>query len=216
MKSQELYSLITLENFKAVLGIDDREDKISSFCLVTATYTIEQYCKRRLIKRQHNDYLSCNGDYIFPLKEYPLCRIYSVHAANEQRAKNGDVLFGSDTIVSRKLYYSIPDEGIYEDIPSSLVLRPPLSRSSERLMLRVKYAAGYSTGIGMEYDRKGVKPDLASACLELAAWNMGRYKARRIGMTGSVRGGGKDGEHFEMSMPMQVRQLLEPYKRKVI
>jgi hypothetical protein len=35
-------------------------------------------------------------------------------------------------------------------------------------------------------------------------------------MTGSVRGSGKDGEHFEMSMPENVRALLEPYSRKTI
>jgi len=35
-----LYSLISLENFKALLGIDDRDDKVTEFCLVTATYSI--------------------------------------------------------------------------------------------------------------------------------------------------------------------------------
>jgi chemotaxis signal transduction protein len=49
----ELYykrqTLIPLVDFKAVLGIDDREDKLAQFCLVTATYTIDQYCKRRIL-----------------------------------------------------------------------------------------------------------------------------------------------------------------------
>jgi hypothetical protein len=64
--------------------------------------------------------------------------------------------------------------------------------------------------------------DLASVCLELAAWNMSRYRGPPlrsrflIGMTGNVRGSGKDGEHLETSMPENVRQLLEPYKRRVI
>jgi hypothetical protein len=70
------------------------------------------------------------------------------------------------------------------------------------------YRAGYVLG--------NVPADLASACLELAAWNMTRYKGRRIGMTGNVRGSGKDGEHLEASMPENVRQLLEPYRRKMI
>jgi hypothetical protein len=48
------------------------------------------------------------------------------------------------------------------------------------------------------------------------AWNMSRYRGRRIGMTGNVRGSGKDGEHLETSMPENVRGLLEPYKRRVI
>jgi hypothetical protein len=74
--------------------------------------------------------------------------------------------------------------------------------------IRVRYLAGYSVG--------KAPADLASACLELAAWNMSRYRGRRIGMTGTIRGNGGDGEHLEASMPQNVRQLLEPYKRKVI
>jgi hypothetical protein len=58
--------------------------------------------------------------------------------------------------------------------------------------------------------------DLASACLELAAWNMARYRSRRIGMMGAVRGKGAEVEHVEASMPENVRGLLEPYQRRVI
>ena len=36
-------------------------------------------------------------------------------------------------------------------------------------------------------------------------------QGRRIGMTGNIRGVGKEGEHLEMSMPENVRYLLEPY-----
>jgi hypothetical protein len=76
------------------------------------------------------------------------------------------------------------------------------------MRIQVRYLAGYSTG--------KAPPDLASACLELAAWNMSRYRGRRIGITGNIRGSGKDGEHLEASMPENVRMLLEPYRRKVI
>jgi hypothetical protein len=40
------HTLIPLTDFKAILGLDDREDALSQYCLITATYTIEQYCKR--------------------------------------------------------------------------------------------------------------------------------------------------------------------------
>ncbi|GHV95207.1 hypothetical protein AGMMS50293_15270 [Spirochaetia bacterium] len=45
-QTQSLHSLIPLEDFKALLGIDDREDKTVTFCLITATYSIEEYCGR--------------------------------------------------------------------------------------------------------------------------------------------------------------------------
>jgi hypothetical protein len=194
VQTPSLHSIIPLADFKALLGVDDREDKVSTFCLITATYTIEQYCKRRLLRKKHTDYLTFTGEHIFPLREYPVRKVFAVHAGN-----------GS---IEPQHYYCIPDEGIHEDIPFSLVLRPPLRLSREEASIKVRYLAGYLPG--------KTPADLASACLELAAWNMARYRGRRIGITGNARGSGKDGEHLEASMPENVRCLLEPYKRRII
>jgi hypothetical protein len=38
-----LHTLIPIEEFKSVLGIDDRDDKLVKFCLATSTLTIESY-----------------------------------------------------------------------------------------------------------------------------------------------------------------------------
>ena len=111
-------------------------------------------------------------------------------------------------IVDPQFYYCLPDVGVLENIPFLLVLKPPYSLSRNKVTYRVHYCAGYRAN--------NAPPDLASACLELAAWNMNRYKGRRIGMTGNVRSNGRDGEHFELSMPENVKALLEPYRRKVI
>jgi hypothetical protein len=54
-------------DFKAILGVDDRDDALSRYCLLTATYTIEQYCKRRLIRKKYTDYLTFTGEHIFTL-----------------------------------------------------------------------------------------------------------------------------------------------------
>jgi hypothetical protein len=236
-----LYSLIPLPDFKAILGIDDREAALSRYCLVTATFTIEQYCKRRLLRRKHTDYLTFTGEHILGpdgftdnyeffgphamlpnfrnrltgspaylgiLREYPVRKVLSVHAATSEMAGRGDPLFETASLVNPEHYYCLPDEGQHEDIPFSLVLRPPLRLSHWERAIRVQYLAGYVPG--------KAPPDLASTCLELAAWNMTRYRGRRIGMTGAVRGKGQDGEHLEPSMPENVRQLLEPYKRRTI
>jgi hypothetical protein len=222
----ELYSLIPFEEFKAILGIDDREDcldfasmrnpgyeflqgknsanlfrppSLAAFCLVTATYTIEQYCKRRLLRKRQFEFLPFYGDYLFPLRDYPvreILAIYQTHALKEA------------IIVEPDFYHTIPDCGEPENIPFCLSVSPALRLVRELSGLKVHYLAGYAPG--------KVPPDLTSACLELAAWNMSRYRGRRIGMTGNVRGSGKDGEHLEASMPENVRQLLEPYRRRSI
>jgi hypothetical protein len=214
-----LHTLIPLADFKAILGIDDREDALSRYCLITATYTIEQYCKRRLVRRKNTDYLTFAGEYIFTLREYPVRKVLSVYAATAGAVQRGEALFGPENLVDPKHYYCLPDEGVHEDsdlwsAPFSLVLRPPYRLARKEAGIKVRYLAGYSPG--------KAPTDLASTCLELAAWNMARYRGRWIGLTGNVRGsgfatrGGADGEHLETSMPENVRGLLEPYWMRTI
>ena len=198
MTKQEkpLYTLIPLDIFKALIGVDDREEKTARFCLVTATFAIEQYCKRRLLRKKHFERIEYHGDLFLPLGEYPVNKILAVF------------LNVNDELLESEFYSVIPDCGTNEDISFSLSLSPALKRYRGLSAVKVVYWAGYAPD--------NVPVDLASACLELAAWNMNRYRGRRIGMTGNIRGAGKDGEHFEMSMPENVRQLLDPYRRKTI
>jgi hypothetical protein len=196
MENENLHTLIPLEDFKALLGVDDREDKIARFCLVTSTFTIEQYCKRRLLRKKHFEHIQYTGDLVLPLREYPVSKILTLHA------------IGNGEIVEPEFYKVIPDCGCDEDIPFSLSLSRAFKLYRGLSAVKAVYWAGYAAG--------KAPADLASACLELAAWNMNRYKGRRIGMTGNVRGYGKDGEHFEISMPENVCTLLEPYRRKTI
>jgi hypothetical protein len=198
-KKPQLHTLIPLEDFKAILGLDDRENALSRYCLITATYTIEQYCRRRLLRKKRFEFFPFYGEYVFPLRDYPVREVlvvYRIHALKEA------------VIVEPGLYHTTPDCGELENIPFCLSASSALGLVRELSGLKVHYRAGYTPG--------KAPPDLDSACLELAAWNMSRYKGRRIGLTENVRGSGKDGEHLEMSMPENMRGLLEPYKRRVI
>ena len=191
-----LHTLISLENFKSLLGIDDRDDKTACFCLVASTLTIEEYCKRHLLRKKCFEWIDFNGGLILPLREYPVSQVLAVN------------LYGNGELLEPDFYNVIPDCGTDYDLPFRLSLSRAIQRYGDISNIKVVYWAGYSNGL--------VPADLSAACLELASWNMNRYKGRRVGMTGNVRGGGKDGEHFEMSMPENVKQLLEPHRRKVI
>jgi hypothetical protein len=87
-----LHTLIPLEDFKTVLGVDDRENALSRYCLITATYTIAQYCKRRLLRRKNAEYLTFTEEYIFSLREYPVGRVLAVWAVNAGAALHGEIL----------------------------------------------------------------------------------------------------------------------------
>ena len=212
-----LYTLIPLEDFKGLLSIDDRDDKITRFCLVTSTHTIEQYCKRRLLRKKHFEHIEFYGDLILPFREYPVSKVLAVYAINkEQRTKNkeekvmrnyrNEVECGE--LLEPELYQVLPDCGTDYDLPFNLYLSPAVNNYPRIIAIKVVYCAGYPFG--------KVPPDLSAACLELAAWNLNRYRGRRVGMTGNIRGARKEGEHFEMSMPENVKTLLEPYRRKTI
>ena len=203
MSNDTLYTLIPLEEFKSLLGIDDREDKIARFCLVTSTLTIEQHCKRRLLRKKHFEGIEYHNDLLLPIREYPVCKVLAAYVINKEQ-----VTGNKEEILEPEFYEVVPDCGSDYDLPFSLNLSPALLRYRGLSAIKVIYWAGYPIN--------KVPADLAAACLELASWNLNRYRGRRVGMTGNIRGAGKEGEHFEMSMPSNVRGLLETYRRKVI
>jgi len=205
-----LYSLITLEEFKSLMGIDDREDKIARFCLVTGTHTIEQYCKRRFLRKKHLEYIEYFGDLILPLREYPICKILAVYllGSREKKMNNEKLRMNNEENLDPTWFRVVPDCDSNMNFPYAIELSSVVKKQRGLKYIKVVYTAGYAAN--------KVPADLAAACMELAAWNMNRYRGRRIGITGNIRGTGKDGEHFEMSMPENVRALLEPYKRRTI
>ena len=199
MATQKIYSLIPLESFKEVLSFDDRNDPLIRYCLITATHTIEQHCMRRILRKRHFEKIEYTGDLQFALREYPVKEVLAVYALSSNSDKDGELL-------ENDFYTLSPVEET--DVPYSIFLSPAFKNYHHIDVFSVVYWAGYTSA--------KIPPDLASACLELATWNMNRYKGKQIGLTGSVRGGAKGGEHFELSMPENVRSLLEPYKRRVI
>jgi uncharacterized phiE125 gp8 family phage protein len=172
-----------LADFKKILGVDDREDTLCRLVLIASTYTIEQYCKRRLLRKKRLEFFPFYGDYVFPLGEYPAREIIAVHHIHRQK---------ETAIVDPALYHTAPEIGTVEDIPFCLSVSPAVRLARGLSGLRVLYRAGYAAG--------WVPADLASACLELAAWNLNRYR----------------GQQLEGAMPENVKTLLEPYRRKTI
>jgi len=200
---KQLHSLISIEDFKELTGVDDRDDKLTRFSLVTSTLTIEQYCKRHLVKRNHFEVIDFFGNLVLPLRDYPVSKMLAVYTYNDEQ-----LLKDNGEILEPDFYSVIPDCKINEDIPFNLSLSRALLRYRGLVAIKAVYQAGYSPGY--------VPSDLAAACMELASWNLNRYRGRRIGMTGNIKGSGKEGEHFELSLPENVRSLLEPYRRKTI
>jgi hypothetical protein len=192
MNSENVHSIIPLGDFKALYGVDDRDEKLACFALTTATYSIEQYCKRHLVLKTCLDYLDYQGDLVFTLRDYPVREVKEVWV--------GDALQSPDK------YRTLPGCGEDEYLPYYLTLDVE-TRVWTAKGIKVKYLAGFAQG--------EAPADLASACFELAAWNFGRYKGKRIGVQGAKHGKGSV-DTVESVMPENVRFLLEGYRRKCI
>ncbi|MDR2052474.1 MAG: hypothetical protein LBP80_03590 [Treponema sp.] len=101
VQTPSLHSLLPLEDFKTILGLDDREDILSRFCLTKATFTIEQYCKRRLFLKRHFERLEVSDDFLLSLREYPVREVLAVYALGG---------FGeSGELLEQEFYRVIPD-----------------------------------------------------------------------------------------------------------
>jgi len=182
----------------SLMGVDARDERIARFCLVTSTLTIEGQCKRRFLRKRYLERSAFYGDLFLPLGEYPVKNVGAIHLIGG----------GLETRLEPRFFEVAPNCGIESDVPFSISLSPLVKNFRGIEAVRVDYRAGYTLG--------QVPADLAAACLELASWNLNRYRGRRVGMTGSVAGNWKDGEHFEMQMPENVRALLAPYVRRTI
>jgi hypothetical protein len=131
-----LHTLIPIEDFKALLGVDDRDDTMSRYCLLTATYTIEQYCLRRMFLKRHFELIAYNGDLLLPLREYPVREVLAVYAH----------CHGTEPeLMEPELYAILPEPEPEEeewaglDIPHTLRLSPALGRLPGLMAFKVIY-----------------------------------------------------------------------------
>jgi hypothetical protein len=182
-----LYSLVSLEKARATLGFDERENEFISFLLLTSTYSIESYCNRRLRLKRHRETFRYYADTPFVLREYPVRNAFV-------RAEK--------PVEKRDLWFE-PGLGEVVDAPYSVTVAGSVGLCTH-FIVRVDYIAGYS--------RREVPPDLALACLELAHWNYGRQRDKRVGIEGVRKG---ETLTYEKVMPENVKALLKRYRRKV-
>jgi len=206
-EDRNLHSLITLEEFKAIMGIDARDDKTALFCLVTSSLSIEQYCKRKFLRKQYFETIPIENNLVIPFREYPVVEILAVYSLNKLQFVKNKSEVPSGEILEPEFYRPMLGNDYNEEMMFELLLSPSL-KPYNLVAVKVIYWAGYEHG--------AVPEDLSAACLELASWNFNRYKGKRIGMTGNIKGAGVQGEHFELSMPENVKALIEPYRRKTI
>jgi hypothetical protein len=94
-----IHSLVPLSEAKTFLGVDDREDSLLEFLLVSSAYAIEEYCMRRLLRKRIKESFINTAETVFTLREYPAAYVSAVERVNA---------YGLPEPV---MYDLVPDEG---------------------------------------------------------------------------------------------------------
>jgi uncharacterized phiE125 gp8 family phage protein len=184
-----VHSLVSVREFKRLSGVDDREDSLLEFLLVSSTYSIEEYCMRRLLRKRIKESFINTAETVFILREYPAAYVSAVERVNA---------YGLPEPV---MYDLSPDDGGLSNVPHTLRIYPA-HQAWKPKTVSVKYIAGWRVS--------EVPPDLKEACFELAAWKYQRHNMRLSGIAD------KGAAVFENKMPERVKELLEPYRRKTL
>jgi hypothetical protein len=66
------HSLVPLEEAKRFLRVDDRDDSLLGFLLVSFISVVGKYCARRPLRKRVKEWFTGTADPVFPLLEYPV------------------------------------------------------------------------------------------------------------------------------------------------
>ena len=186
---------------KDLLGSDDRDDALIETLIESCASRIERYLMRRVRERSISQYFDSVGEREIVLSEYPVRSVSSIWCDPERA-------FGDETKLDGAAWYcaTVPYD-VFEDLPAALIFDPFLSLPIGSRIIRVDYTAGYPL--------EAMPEDLQLATAELVAWELRRVKSKQIGVSGLVPTSGRmERTVLEMQMPANVREMLEPYRRR--
>ena len=194
-------NLVSLSACTELLSIDDRDEAILALLVASSSARVERYLTRQILEHNFLGEFDSLGQRDVVLSEYPVRNVTSVCCDPER-------VFGDDTKLADNAWYcaTVPYD-VFEDLPGSLIFDPFLTLPFGRRVIRVEYTAGYPLDAMPE--------DLKLATLELVAWELRRVKSKQIGVSGLVPTSGRmERTVLEMQMPANVREMLEPYRRR--
>lgn len=107
-----IHSLIILLEYKSALNLDDRDGSFVLFISNAASYSAENYCFRRILRKRHTEYFDTVGDNAFFLREYLIREILIVHEDRVHR-------FPETSCIDPEPYYCTPEILDAEDLIST-------------------------------------------------------------------------------------------------
>ncbi len=180
-------ALVTWDQLKRALGISKDDDESRYEWLINgASSRIEQMVGRKLFSAERTEYQAGHGGEIILLDCWPVSEIDSLYVdANRE--------FGSDT--------EIDSEDYDLDSGSGVVYLLGKKAPRGRKIIKVTYTGGYES----------IPEDLQAATVEIVVANF-RRMAKNQGGIKSISAPDSVGTTYELSIPVNARQVIELYK----
>ena len=194
-------SLVSLAWCKDLIATDDRDESLLGTVVASCSGRVEQYLMRRILERSFVHCFDSLGERELLLPEYPVRSVGPVRCDPLR-------VFGEETALDDGSWYcaTVPYD-VFEDLPGVLIFDSFLSLPVGSRIIQVSYVAGYP----LEH----MPEDLQLATAELVAWELRRVKSKQIGVSGLVPTSGRmERAVLELQMPANVREMLEPYRRR--
>ena len=195
------FGLITWEDCKNHLEMDDRDKELTELLIFSASAEIEICTDRNLFEREirelHDGYLQKEIE----LRQYPVKEIIKLYCDTTREY--------TETKLVDPEYYScnIPAIEGNAETSSEIILTEGYSFSKGRNAIQIIYRTGYK--------QEEMPESIKTAALGLVDWNLKRMRGGQMGAEGLV-GTSKERKQtlFEKRMPVHIQDLLTPFKRK--
>lgn len=182
-------ALVTLADAKDHLNIPsanlDFDDRVKRY-INSATFEIENFLDRKIIKRTYIEYQDGRNSNRIVLKNWPADK------PSELRIDPESVFTDPSTLI---------DSGDYEIDNDSMVVMPNRLFSKGTRNIKVVYEAGFTT----------VPWPIQTACLWLVAWDYDIQSDRRVGNKSKEKNNEQTDYHEDWP-PWLIRRLM-PYRR---
>ena len=186
-----IYDLTTIAEVKVLTGVAAVDDAITQELITKASVFANNYTGRILAQQTFTETYDGDGSGILFLNNYPISSVTTVH-------QDSDRVFGVDTLVDSGDYLTYADNRKLVSIGTRWF--------KDIQTIKVVYVAGFVIG--------SIPEDLVNAVTMLVDFWGKEYDAHRFGVTST----GTDTNRitYEKNIPVEIKEMLNPYVKKVI
>ncbi len=186
-----IFDLTTIAAVKILTGVGADDDIPTQQHITDASFFANSYTGRILASQTFTEYYDGDGTNLLFLDNYPISSITTIH-------QDKDRTFATASLVAATDYFTYAN--------NRKLIGDGVTWLKGLQTIKVVYVAGYVIG--------SIPDDLVNAVTMLIDFWDREYKAHRFGVTST--GTETNRITYEKNIPVEIKEMLNPYKKKVI